>query len=345
MARFTLFLVFIATSVFSPSALAQPHAAPPKPETARQALIEIVTKGGNAWQKHLTVEVQDILKSSGKANSWGVYSMFNSMKPEGGLQSFESGEVLFAYSDPAQHTKYEVHVDNDDLAGTEDSLLLSIHAFRDDKEVDDEWGIMSSHFTVSMKLQQNIWRVDKISAGVEFPIGDPKFFAKTFLKMGSGEATGLGAVAGGFHVSEPLQAPAATKPPEEILPLLASAETLFAQQNPETGFTCALSDLAALARMMQLDQQVMTGTYNGYRFVLSGCEGKPAGSFQITAEPLLATPGVKAFCTDATQNLRADNNGHAAACLASGKVYQPAVVLPEGAVDVHFHATESTPKP
>jgi hypothetical protein len=325
MPRFTLFLVFIATSVFSASALAQPQAAPPKPETARQALIEIVTKGGNAWQKHLTVEVQDILKSSGKANSWGVYSMLNSMKGESGLQSFESGEVLFAYTVSAQHTKYEVHVDNDDLAGDEDSMQLSIHAFHDGKELDGEWGIMSSHFTVSMKLQQNIWRVDMISVGAEFPIGDPKFFAKTFLKMADGEASSTAALLPEPHTTFALssglsEASPPGMPPDQVVRMLAFAESSFAPQHPEAGFTCSFSDLAEWAKLMQVDQQVITGSYNGYRFALSGCEGKPAGSFQITAEPLLATPGVKAFCTDATHNLRASDDGRGTTCLASGKV-------------------------
>lgn len=346
MPRFRLFLVFITTSAFSPAALAQQQAPPPKLETARQALIEMVTKDGNAWQKHMTVEVQDLLKSGGKANAWGV-ALFNSMKGESGLQSFESGEVLFAYSDSTQHTKYEVHVDNDDLAGTEDSILLSIHAFRDGKEQDDEWGIMSPHFTVSMKLQENIWRVDKISAGAEFPIGDPKFFEKTFLKMASGEAAGHSAVAGGgFYTAQTPETPASAMSPDQTVRMLAFAETAFARQHPETGFTCSLSDLAEMSKLMNVDQQVMTGPYNGYRFALSGCEGKPAGSFQITAEPLLARPGVKAFCTDATQNLRADDNGHGAMCLAAGKMYRPPQEIPEGSgLDVVVHPPETSPKP
>jgi hypothetical protein len=343
MPRFRLFFCFIATSVFSLSTFAQQPAPPPKLETARQALIEIVTKGRDGLQKHLTVEVQDILKSNGKANALALGWM-GSMTPEGGLQSFETGDVLFTYDDSAQHKKYEVHVDSDDLAGDEDSMQFSIHAFRDGKELDDEWGIMSSRFTVSMKLQQNIWRVDKISIGADFPVGDPKFFAKTLFPMASGKSSGVGAVAG-FHVSQPQDAPVAAMLPDQVVRMLAFAENAFAPQHPETGFTCSLSDLSEWSKMMSIDPQVLSGTYNGYRFALTGCEGRPAGSFQITAEPVLAQPGIKAFCTDATQNLRADDNGHGAACLASGKVYPPAALLPEEAVDVHVHAAEPTPKP
>ncbi|HEY6306083.1 MAG TPA: hypothetical protein VI488_06435, partial [Candidatus Angelobacter sp.] len=199
------------------------------------------------------------------------------------------------------------------------------------------------HITVSMKLQQNIWRVDKVSVGAEFPIGDPKFFAEIFLKTTDGEASGLSAVAGVHYESQTPEAPAPAMPPDQIIRTLASAETLFAQQHPETGFTCSLPDLAEMSKMLNVDQQVLTGAFNGYRFALAGCEGKPTGSYQITAEPLLAAPGLKAFCTDATQNLRADDNGHGAACLASGKRY-PAVVVPES-VGLDVQVQEPAPKP
>jgi hypothetical protein len=335
-------LVLLTTSLFSLSTLARPQAAPPKPETARQALIEMLTKGGDAQLRHLTVEVQNLLKSNKRSNLSGVGMML----PGSGFQTFETGDVLLAYNESTSHRNYEVRVDNDDLAGDEDSMQLSIHSFRDGKEQDDELSLMSLRVTVSMKLQQNIWRVDKVSVSTELPVGDPKFFEKTFLKM-SGEATGLSAVAGGgyWEIEKP-EAPAPAMPPAQIIRMLALAETLFARQHPETGFTCSLPDLAEMSKMMNVDKQVLTGTFNGYRFALTGCEGKPAGSFQMTAEPLLATPGVEAFCTDATQNLRADENGHSATCLAAGKMYRPPEEAPDASgAAVNFYSAETKPKP
>ncbi len=317
MPRFRIFSLFLAVAAVSLSALAQRQEAPPKPQTARQALIEMVTKG--ALEKHLTTEVQEILKSKGKKNALGL-GMLNSFTLDSGLQAFESGEVLFAYNDSAQHTNYEVHVDNDDLAGNEDSLSLSIHSFRDGKEQDNEWSFMSSHITVTMKLQQNVWRIDKVSVGAEFPVGDPKFFESAFMKMASGETSvaDLQAVAG--RVSSTPETPAPAMPPEQSVRMLAFAESAFARLHPDAGFTCTLSDLAQWAKMVGVDQQVTTGTSNGYHFALSGCEGKPAGSFQIIAEPLVAGKGAKAFCTDATQNLRESEDGQGSTCLATGKV-------------------------
>jgi hypothetical protein len=108
-------------------------------------------------------------------------------------------------------------------------------------------------------------------------------------------------------------------PPEQTIRLLAFAESAFAHEHPDAGFSCSLSDLAQWSKMMGVDPQVTTGSYNGYRFALSGCVGKPAGSFQVIAEPLLANKGAKAFCMDATQNLRESTDGQADTCLAVGK--------------------------
>jgi hypothetical protein len=272
--RFKLLFFFVAILCVSLSALGQPQVAPPKPQTARQALTEMVTKGGDALQKHLTVEVQDLLKSQGK-NALGL-AMLSSMKPESGLQSFEAGDLLFAYTDSAQHTKYEVHVDSDDLAGDEDSLSLSIHSFRDGKEQDDEWSFMSSHFTVTMKLQQNIWRLNKIAVGAEFPVGDPKFIEKPFFKTASGEAAVAGFSVPTVHTDVHLGTGASevaspSMPPEQVVTMLAIAENMFARLHPDTGFACSLSELADSSKMMGVDQQVITGTYNSYRFTLAGC--------------------------------------------------------------------------
>ena len=313
------FLFFLVSTLFVlASAFGQAEPAPPKPQTARQALIEIVTKGGEALEKHLTVEVQDILKS--KRNGAAGLAILNSFKPDSGVEAFEAGEVLFAYSDAAEHTKFEVHVDNDDLAGDADSLQLSIHSFRDGKEQNDELSLLSSHFTVLMKLEQNVWRIDKISVDLEIPIGDPKFVESTFLKPPTGEASGVGMVAG-VHLSHDPEAPPPPMAPEQTIVLLAAAERSFALEHPDVGFTCSLSDLAPGSKSMGVDPQVTTGSYNGYRFALSGCEGKPTGSFQVIAEPLQANKGAKAFCTDATQNLRESTDGQSGTCLASGKAH------------------------
>jgi hypothetical protein len=321
--RVRFLLSFVVIPAFCVSTLAQPQNPPPKLQTARQALIEMITKGGDAIQKHLTIEVQDLLKSRGKANPLGAYMA--AFKAESGTETFDSGDILLAYSDPTKKVKYELHVDGDDLAGDEETLLLSIHTFSEGKEQEEMWGLLGSHFTVSMLLQQNVWRLNKISIGAEFPLGDPNFIQKALLSTGSALTTSGAPYTPGTQTELRVESASAQHEsppmaPSQVVTVLGYAESYFARFHPETGFTCSLSDLTDASTMMGIDQQVASGVYNGYRFALSGCEGKPAGSFQISAEPLVPKTGMKAFCTDATQNLRTEETGRAAACLASGKV-------------------------
>lgn len=315
-----IFLISALISLLSAAGLAQQQPSPAKPQTPRQALIEMITKGGDSVLKHLTVEVQEMfLKPENKASA-PFLTALTSMKAESGLKAFEAGDVLFSYSEPGQHMKYEVQVDNDDLAGTEDTLLLSLHLFRDGKEEDTGFGLMSSHFSINMKLQQNIWRLNKVSIGADFPIGDPEFVQKTLLKTFAGGSTGVGIAPGGHISSSPIATEPATMTTEQAVTMLGFAETMFARQHPETGFTCSLTELAETAKLMGVDHQVSSGSYNGYRFALSGCEGKPAAAFQITAEPMAAGRGAKTFCSDATQNVRVLEGGSGANCLVFGKV-------------------------
>jgi hypothetical protein len=277
----------------------------------------MITKGGDSVLKHLTVEVQELLLKPENKSTAPFLTMLGAMKPETGLQTFEAGDVLLSYSEPRQHMKYEVHVDNDDMAGTEDTMLLSIHLFHEGKEEEAGLGFMSSHFTVNMKQQQNIWRLNKISVGADFPVGDPEFVDKMFFKNAA--SAGVAVVPGWHATSSPAGGQPAAMPPEQIVALLALAQATFARQHPETGFTCSFTELSDTAKLMGVDHQVSTGSYNGYRFALAGCEGKPAGSFQITAEPITRNAGTKAFCTDATQNVRVSETGSGANCLAFGK--------------------------
>jgi hypothetical protein len=322
---FIAFAFFTVIS-FSWFASAQQQTAPPKLQTPRQALIEIATRGAEGISKHLTVEVQALLTKSSSKAALGFLGSFNSMKPDKGLQAFDSGPVLLTYNDSAQHTKYEVRVDNDDMAGDQDDLQLSLHAFRDGQEQESDFGLLSPRFTVSLKQQQGIWRLSKISLGADVPIGDPAFFEKTFLKTFDQTAAGLGVVAGATSLGEAKansEAPRAM-PPEQLIMMLGFAESTFASQHPDKGFTCSLTELAEAGKVMGIDSQVSTGVSGGYRIRLSGCEGRPAGSFQVTAEPVVAAADVKAYCTDATHNVRFSDDGKGSSCLSFGKVQSEA---------------------
>jgi len=297
--------------------------APTPQQTARQALIEMVTGGEKGLLKHLTIEAQHVL---GKQKSTYFLStplgMIGALKAEAGsdLQSFDTGPVLFSATDKKDHTKVEILVESDDLNGTVETLQVSYHAYRDGEELKEELGLLSPQVQVELKKQDNIWRLNEISANLRFPIGDPEFLKKLFGQESRG-ATGYGIHADAAAATPaPVDVQVRALDPQVIVMMIGFAESSFASEHPETGFTCSLPEILQSASAMGVDTQVANGPYNGYKFTLAGCEGKPAGSFQLIAEPVSSGTGVKAYCTDATHNLRVADDGRGSTCLSSGKV-------------------------
>ena len=291
-------------------------------QSARQALVEMVTGGQKGIGKHLTVEVQQLLAKAG-GKSAAVMSVFSSIQGEmGEAQSFETGPVLLLINQPREHLKIEVRVENDDLSGDEDTMDLSVHALRENSDQPPEdWEAFLSHFTVNMKKQAGIWRLNKIGTVLEFPIGDPEFLQKTILK-GQEKASPAAAATSSSHEEVEPNRPEPHLSPEQLVMWAAMLEYAFARQNPDVGFSCSLSDLTGMAQSPAMEQQLSSGMNQGYKLSLSGCQGKPAGSFQIVAEPIAHGNGGKAFCTDATRNVRVSDDGRGSTCLAFGRVLQ-----------------------
>src|SRR5215471_17468425 len=294
----SLLFLLLAFTVVS---IAQKSTPRPAPQTARQALLEILNGDEKTISKHLTVEVQQLLARPENRHVLSYLGMYGEMKSQSGIETFPTGPVLLSVNEPDSRGKIEVHLDNDDLSGDQDTLELSVHTFRDGQERSEEWNLFLSRFTVTMVRQQEVWRLSKIGLGAEFPVGDPEFLKKAFLKSsdgatGANEASSGGMV--GFRVGAPEphrevvvrtteSADATDLTPSQILFFLAMAEYSFARQHPEVGFTCSLADLTD-SKVFGADSQVVTATRQGYKINLTGCQGKPAGSFRITAEPVSA---------------------------------------------------------
>jgi hypothetical protein len=319
----TLFVLASAsTFLFSQT---QAPAAPP--QTPRQALIEMINGGQEGAMKHLTVEMQKSLKGNGE------FAAFNQLKAASSdIQVFETGPVLLAAEDPKSHEKFEVHVDSDDLSGDTDNIDISFHQFRDGVETDVPYAAMLSRFTVGMKKQENIWRLNEISINIKVPVGDPKLLEK----FGNGVPGMFGGKISGVGSAGKPEKPREMSPREAIM-MLGFAEATFARSHPDTGFTCTFSDLAK-PNPLNLDQRIFSGEpYGGYKFTLSGCQDKPSGSFHLTAEPLSRVAGAKAYCTDATNNIRSSDDGLGSSCLASGKLASiGAEEGPWGGDTIHF---------
>ncbi len=308
-------------------------------QSPRKAIMEMLSGGENEFKKHLTLEVQEkiqeLLKNSapGSTNPMQTVAM---LKAAGGdnLESFDAGPILFSYNNPQQHERLEIRIDSDDLHGEQDDMQLSVHLFQRGVEEDLPAGL---RFLLSWKLQEGIWRLDAVMISARVEVGDPRIFDKPrWIPAAISPVAAKTTAQRDARAGTP-DAPGGTKPPAmnenpkmtaaRAVRLITLAEGIYAGKHPETGFTCFLSELIDVGRGFDngepyafMDPEFGDGVYNGYKFSLSGCAGKPAKNFQVMAEPVSGSG--RAYCSDNTRDLRGSDDGSGAHCLASGRIVQ-----------------------
>jgi hypothetical protein len=102
------------------------------------------------------------------------------------------------------------------------------------------------------------------------------------------------------------------------LHVISAAETRFAKEHPELGYTCMLSQLP---RTEETTRLLAKGRIdNGYAFEIIGCQAaapeKPNSTYSVTARPLHSEQ--PAFCSDQSGILKSDENGSVEECSAKG---------------------------
>lgn len=289
-------------------------------QTPREAVLEILSGNPETVKKHLTLEVQEKLASAFQDQSQNVLANLTMARAATGpdFQTFESGPVLFSFENTQQHERMEVRIDNDKMRGDVDEMDLSFHSFRDGKEQSLPLGF---RIILAMKQQENIWRLNAITFSARVPVGDPKFYDPSTWNP----AMLTGMHAPGMGAMSPANDAPPKMPPLRATRLIGLAENIYAQKHPQAGFTCNLADLVNIGKGLDegqsysfIDPELGAGTYNGYRFTITGCSSSPAAAYQVIAEPLSGTG--KAYCSDATRTLRAAEDGRGSTCLASGKL-------------------------
>lgn len=302
-------------------------------QSPRQAALEMLAGDEAAFKKHLTIEMQaklDALTKNSSAATSNPLQMVWDAKAAGAasMEKFNSGPILVSFNNASEHERLEIHVDGDELRseGQEDIMLLSLHLLRQGEEEDLAFGL---RFFLSWKQQLGIWRLNELTVSAHVPIGDPRVLDKSWWAAPPVGPLTLIAAAPAATVSRvsPSTAPVDGHSKMSVvrsLRLIGLAENIYADKHPESGFTCSISDLVEIGKGIQdgepfkfMDPEFAGGVYNGYKFVFSGCLGKPAKTFRIAAEPLSGAG--RAYCSDPTHLLRAAEDGHAATCLASGK--------------------------
>jgi hypothetical protein len=271
-------------------------AQPPAPQTARQALIDMIKSGDIV--SHLPDATQAAIEKSGSSSSMAL-PLMQLQALNKNMQLFPAGSVLLSITQPTGE-KFQVNVDRDDLNGDHDQMELSIHGFKNGEE--QPLGGITPRLSLGMMLQRGTWRIQQVGVNIGVRLDDPEFLQS--LQRSTVKR------AGASDESSALLA----------LHRMRTAEHMYRAQNPSAGYTCSLRDLASVTypgtSTRVLNPELASGLMNNYSYTLSGCGSRPSPTFVILAVP--SQPGQRAFCADQTGALNSATPETAATCMTGG---------------------------
>jgi len=275
---------------------AQTQPQQPPPQTARQAVLEILSgKSPDAVQRHIpegTLEIFNKTSSGLAPSAITQISMVRSDLYRQGthVETFEAGPLLLVSenTEGPHQTRYEVVVDRDDLSGDEDQMELSLRNYRD--------GVLQRMMVVpglvlDLKEEKDVWRISELTATIHVPLSDPdyiRYVAEEMRKTQQRMAE--------YQALASLQAANA-------------AEVLY--QKKSSVYTC---DLAALGKGWDAGMD-MSGKPS-YVFKISNCSST---SFNVVAEPAKDGPARRALCVDETGKTRFSSDGKGSTCISGGR--------------------------
>jgi TonB family protein len=278
------------------------------PQTARQALIEMFFgQAPDHLEKHLPDVTRRTFQKLEGENGQGFLSgisMLAARSKAGNekFETFDTGSTLFTLETPysTDYKKIAITVEADNFNGAEDDIELALRVIRKGEKEEEGFPIVP-HFTFSMKMESEVWRLNEISLSVRLPLADPDFL-KSLEESRRRQNEQMA---------------------QWSLRAVLTAEKSY--QGTFGSFACTLSALggagkAGVAHRGYLyDAQLAGGKKNGYNFSISGCDGT---RYQAWAEPATADSGQRAFCADESGTIRASSDGKAATCIASGEVVE-----------------------
>jgi hypothetical protein len=294
------------------------------PQTARQAVIEMFSlKDSGTFVKHLPAATLSTLATSGALQTLQQYSTLTSQLHTNGnqVETFATGPILLATSDPKTGQKLEVLVDNDSLQGDGDNIELSFRTYKD-KQV--QRTPFMPRITFAMKKESGIWKLNEILVSVRLPLADPDFLKSITDNIKSRAAAAA---------STPMRIQTQTSTTSygtdasvtAAMRTVLTAEITYRSSYPGVGYTCTLSDLDGFGGGAPNEHQAMLipsglagGKKSGYQFTLSGCTGTPATGFHLVAVPGGNSFGRHAYCADQSGTIRHSADGNPDACFASG---------------------------
>ncbi len=311
----------------STSLLCEQGAAHAAPQTARQALIEMLfSKTPGTFLKHLPAATRGALEKSGALKNLEQYSLIASQLQTQGksLETFETGSVLVSTEDPKTGQRVEVIVENDALRGDEDDIELSFQTYKSGQAQRTPF---MPRTTFGMKMEAEIWKLNEIAVTIRLPLADPDFL-KGISEAMKGQSAALSATSTGQitpRTDATVQAAGDDTAVIAAVRSILTAEVTYAVTYPTAGFACTLSYLDGFGGAERNEHQAMlihsglaSGKRYGYVFSISDCAGAPATTFHLTAVPNGTSYGRRAFCADQSSVIRYSTDGNAATCLTSG---------------------------
>ena len=299
-----LILLFALVRADRTAAQSLPQQKPP--QTARQALIEMLTGTPETFREHLLESTKKELLQGEDSASSPILQQFNAFNVQMAanrkqVETFDSGTILLSMEEDNGLQKMEVDVERDDLISDVDEIEVS---FRSYKEGMLEPLPVVPRLTLSMKQENEIWKLNEITLALRVPLGDTDFLKG--LHQSRSEASESSAVAS--------------------LRTLNTAELTYAASFPERGFTCKLTELGGSSagtdptpeHAMLIDEVLAGGKKSGYAFALSGCDAPPASKYYAMAAPADPESEARAFCSDESGVIRYVADGRAASCLSEG---------------------------
>jgi len=302
MGRIFLTLIFVAFAL--PFPISAQTVSPPPPQSARQALLEMLFgKGENDFAKHLPEDARKTLIHKGETPETSMILRISTigrqiMAQGEHVETFETGPSILV-ANMTEHENIDVNVEHDSLIGETDEIELSVHYSKDGQQ--QPMPVVPS-LTFTFKQEKDIWRLTEVTAAAHAPLTDPDYL-KGLRKQQDDDTESqaknrIGAIAG--------------------------AEAAFVGKHPDLGFTCAMPTLFAPDPNAnpgegQFDPGQGNEEWHGYRFALSGCEGNPPAKYRITAVPTDPDAGLKAFCSDESGVVKFTVNGKPSSCFSHGK--------------------------
>jgi type IV pilus assembly protein PilA len=309
--------------------------AQPMPQTARQALIEMLfSKTPGTFDKHLPETTLAAMRKAPPGSPAAMVETFALLSTQmqtqnhgGRFETFEAGPTLLVAEDPTQNSKIEVVVDHDDLRGSEDEIELSFNVW---KNGESQTGGVVPHLIFNMQQEKSVWKLYGATFSIGISLTDPKLLkalstpiqpkVTATMTTAGGDSTMQSPTPFGMNVNNESSVIAAMR-------TINTAQVTYAATYPNQGFACSLSFLGGMGggstpderHAMLVEPRLANGRKSGYVLRVSNCNGSPATAYSLTAVPADSSSGTKAYCTDQTAVIRFSPDGNGANCLSSGK--------------------------